>query len=58
MAINELGKVPTMGSHGQLHPVHNISLREGGCFLLKLTSKAYSREKELCEGRVSQLQYC
>lgn len=34
MAINELGKVPTMGSHGQLHPVHNISLREGANYKL------------------------
>lgn len=29
MAINELGEVPTMRSHGQLHPIHNISLRDG-----------------------------
>lgn len=28
-AINELGKVPTPGSYGQLHPIQNISPRDG-----------------------------
>lgn len=29
MAINELGKEPTLGSYGQLHPIQNISPRDG-----------------------------